>query len=72
VLEVNNVEDQLEDLEFVYLYGGQRVEYKKHAGDKFEEDEEGRDKSMDELHSLVKVDAVLHVFDDSDCPSLVQ
>jgi hypothetical protein len=69
LLEVNIVEDQLEDLEFMYVYSDQWVEYKKRAVGKFEEDEEGRDKSMDELHGRAKVDAALRVFDDSDCPA---
>jgi hypothetical protein len=65
--EVNNVEDQLEDLEFMYVYGDQWEEYRKLALAKFEDDEESRVNSMDELHGHAKVDAALRVFDDSDC-----
>jgi hypothetical protein len=72
LLEVNNVQDQLEDIEFMYVYGEQWVKYRKRAVEKFEEDEESRDNSMDELHGCAKMDADLHAFDDSDCLSLVQ
>jgi hypothetical protein len=60
--EATNVVDQLEGLEFVYVYGDQFEDYRKLAIAKFNADEEDKDKARDELHDRAKVDDDLHVY----------